>query len=128
VTPGFFDELAVTDDWADLVVACSAFTPSVGHGGDAGLAEMERACAPGGSVVIVWPNNLGWLAEHGYEYVSFAGDLRVEFADRDEADELIAIFYPDAEPGCAGGSTPAVPYEALGINPPRDLAFKVMAK
>ena len=69
---GFFDDLPVADDCADLVVACSAFTPGRGHGGDAGLAEMERVCRPGGSVVIVWPNNVHWLSAHGYRYESFA--------------------------------------------------------
>ena len=36
VVAGFFDDLPLPDDWADLVVACSAFTPEAGHGGDVG--------------------------------------------------------------------------------------------
>jgi SAM-dependent methyltransferase len=127
LTPGFFDDLPVPDDWSDLVVTCSAFTPEAGHGGDAGLAEMERVCKPGGSVVIVWPNNLGWLAERGYRYVSFAGEMLVEFVSPEEAAELTEIFYPDAAAGGRSADGPKVPYEALGVNPPRDLAFKVMA-
>ena len=46
-----------------------ALTPAAGHGGEAGLAEMERVCRSGGRVVIVWPNEIGWLATHGYRYV-----------------------------------------------------------
>ena len=42
VTNGFFDDVPVADDFADLVVACSALTPARAHGGDPGLAEMER--------------------------------------------------------------------------------------
>ena len=42
VTHGFFDDLPVPSGCADLVVACSVLTPAAGHGGDAGLAEMER--------------------------------------------------------------------------------------
>jgi hypothetical protein len=50
----------------------------------------------------------------------------VEFASHDEAVELTQIFHPAAveEVRCRGLS--AVPYEALGINPPRDLAYRVM--
>ena len=44
VRPGFFDDLPVPSGFADLVVACSVLTPAPGHGGDAGLAEMERVC------------------------------------------------------------------------------------
>ena len=79
VIHGFFDQLPLPDDFADLVVACSAFTPSPGHGGEAGLAEMERVCRPGGCVAIIWPNHLDWLAARGYRYVSFPGPMSVEF-------------------------------------------------
>ena len=127
VIEGFFDELPAADDWADLVVTCSSLTPAAGHGGDAGLAEMERVCRPGGTVAIVWPNNLDWLASHGYRYVSFEGEMSVEFASHAEAVELCSIFYPDAvaEVRRLGGSR--VPYELLGINPPRDLAVKAIS-
>src|SRR5258708_21317463 len=62
VTHGFFDDLPVASDFADLVVACSVLTPAAGHAGEAGLAEMERACRPGGRGAIVWPNNIDRLA------------------------------------------------------------------
>jgi SAM-dependent methyltransferase len=128
VTHGFFDELPVTDDCADLVVACSALTPMPGHGGEAGLAEMERACRPGGRVVIVWPNELPWLAAHGYRYVRFDGEMFVEFASREEAVELTEIFYPSSIAEVRHRGSRRVPYAVLGINPPRDLAFKVIAR
>jgi SAM-dependent methyltransferase len=127
VTQGFFDDLPVTDDWADLVVACSALTPARAHGGEPGLAEMERVCRPGGRVVIVWPNNVDWLAGRGYRYASFAGEMFVEFASYEEAAELTEVFYPSAVGEVRRLGQRRVPYELLGINPPRDLAFKVMA-
>jgi SAM-dependent methyltransferase len=127
VADGFFDDLPLPDNWADLVVACSAFTPEAGHGGEAGLAEMERVCRPGGLVVIVWPNNIGWLAARGYRYMSFAGEMFVEFASREEAVELTEIFYPSAPAEARRGDRRRISYEALGINPPRDVAFKAMA-
>jgi SAM-dependent methyltransferase len=128
VTPGFFDDLPVTDDFADLVVACSALTPAGAHGGESGLAEMERICRPGGHVVIVWPNNVDWLAAHGYRYASFPGEMFVEFASPEEAVELTEIFYPSAIAEVRRLGQTRVPYELLGINPPRDVAFKVMAE
>ena len=128
VTHGFFDDLPVTDGWADVVVACSALTPAPGHGGEAGLAEMERACRPGGCVVIVWPNNVDWLAAHGYRYASFAGEMSVEFASHEEAAELAEVFYPNAVTEVRRRGGRQVPFEVLGINPPRDLAFKEMAR
>jgi SAM-dependent methyltransferase len=127
VTDGFFDDLPSSDNWADLVVSCSAFTPEAGHGGDAGLAEMERVCKPGGCVAIVWPNNVRWLAARGYRYVSFAGEMFVEFASREQAVELTEIFYPGAAAEVLRGGWRRVPFDTLGINPPRDIAFKVMA-
>jgi SAM-dependent methyltransferase len=128
ITGGFFDELPVADDCADLVVACSALTPMPGHGGEAGLAEMERVCRPGGRVVIVWPNELAWLAAHGYRYVRFEGQMFVEFGSHEEAAELIEIFYPDAVEEIRRRGSRRVSYELLGINPPRDLAFKVIGR
>ena len=126
---GFFDALPLPDDWADFVVACSAFTPAAGHGGDAGLAEMERVCRPGGCVAIVWPNNLSWLAARGYRYVSFGEEeMFVEFASPHEAAELTEIFYPGAAAEVRRSGGRRVSFETLGVNPPRDVAFKVMAE
>jgi SAM-dependent methyltransferase len=129
VTHGFFDELPVADDYADLVVACSAFTPAPGHGGETGLAEMERVCRPGGCVVIVWPNEVPWLASHGYRHVSFDdGEMFVEFASHQEAAELTEIFYPRGGEEVRRHGWTRVSYEVLGVNPPRDLAYKLIAR
>jgi SAM-dependent methyltransferase len=128
VVHGFFDDLPVEDDSADLVISCSALTPTTSHGGDVGLAEMERICAPGGTIVIVWPNNLDWLASRGYRHESFAGEMFLEFASPEEAAELTAVFYPSSleEVRRLGGAR--VPYELFGVNPPRDLAHKTMPR
>ena len=48
IVDGFFDALPAPDASADLVVTCAALDRDAAHGGDAGLAEMERVCAPGG--------------------------------------------------------------------------------
>jgi SAM-dependent methyltransferase len=129
VEDGFFDDLPVAHDCADLVVACSALTPAPGHGGEAGLAEMERVCRPGGCVVIVWPNELPWLIAHGYRHVSFDdGEMFVEFASHEEAVELTEIFYPRGVEEVRREGWVRVPYEALGVNPPRDLAYKLIAR
>jgi SAM-dependent methyltransferase len=126
VTPGFLDDLPVDSAWADLVVACSVVTPAPGHGGDAGLAEMERVCRPGGCVAIIWPNNIDWLTARQYQLRTFAGPMHVEFASHREAVELARIFYPHAFGEVRRRGRRCVPYAVLGINPPRDLAFKVM--
>jgi SAM-dependent methyltransferase len=125
---GFFDELPVATGSADLAVSCSVFTPAPGHGGDIGLAEMERVCRPGGCVAIVWPNNIDWLTARGYQYECFSGPMSMEFASHGEAVAMAEIFYPDAVPAVRRLGSRHVPYQLLGVNPPCDLAFKVTAQ
>jgi SAM-dependent methyltransferase len=128
VVHGFFDRLPLPDNSADLVVSCSAFTPAAEHGGDAGLSEMERVCRPGGCVTIIWPNHLDWLAAHGYQYVSLPGAMSVEFGSYHGAVELAEIFYPEAADEVRRLGQRTVPFAVLGMNPPRDLAFKVLRR
>ena len=90
------------------------------------LREMRRVCRPGGCVAIIWPNHLPWLTARGYEYVSFPGPMSVQFGSYAEAVELAEIFYPRAAQEVRRLGQRSVPFEVLGINPPRDLMFKVM--
>ena len=125
IVDGFFDALPVDDDSADLVVSCSALDRDPAHGGDAGLAEMERVCAPGGMVVVVWPpNHLDWLRAHGFTHRSFPGPMWMEFRDSAEAIEMMEIFYPHAAAEVRARKTSRVDYDVIGVNPPRDIAFK----
>jgi hypothetical protein len=77
-------------------------------------------------VAIIWPNHLDWLTARGDEYVSFPGPMSVEFADQAEAIELAEIFYPTAAEAVRQRGERCVPFEVLGLNAPRDLAFKVL--
>ena len=126
VIGGFLDALPMADRSAELVVACSVLTPEQSHGGNRGLAEMERVCATQGMVVIIWPNHPEWLSAHGYRYLSFAGDMAMEFASITEAIDLARIFYPQAVDEIMRRGDRRVPYEILGVNPPRDLAYKTI--
>jgi SAM-dependent methyltransferase len=128
VLGGFFDDLPVPDGSADVVVACSALTPDSAHGGDAALTEMERVCRPGGCVAIIWPNHVDWLTARGYQYVSFDGSMAVEFASPERAAELSEIFYPNAAEQVRGRHLRRVPFDLIGINPPRDVAYKVLSR
>jgi SAM-dependent methyltransferase len=125
IVDGFFDALPLPDASADLVVTCSALGRDAAHGGDAGLAEMERVCAPGGVMAVVWPNHLDWLSAHGYRYLSFPGEMWMEFRDTEEAVEMTEILYPHAADEVRARGEARVTYDVLGVNPPRDLAFKV---
>jgi SAM-dependent methyltransferase len=124
VADGFFERLPVEDGWADLVVACSSFTVGDGHGGERGLDEMLRACAPGGLVVVIWPDDPAWLVARGFQHVVFPGEMTVEFADADEALELARVFAPDAVTWIDRTRSRRVPYEVLGSNPPRELCWR----
>jgi SAM-dependent methyltransferase len=124
VVNGFCDSIPVTDGYADLVIACSAFTSDPAHGGERGLAEMERVCATGGLVVIVWPEETCWLADHGFRTVTFEGSMSVHYASRHEAEELAEIFYPEAFGRIVERGKADIPYDLLGVQPPRALSFK----
>ena len=126
IISGFFDALPLADQSAELVVACSALTLVPAHGGDPGLAEMERVCAAGGMVVIVWPNHPEWLATHGYRYLSFPGPMTMDFASATEAVELATIFYPHAVAEIKARGERHVSYDLLGVNAPRDLAYRTI--
>ena len=126
ILSGFFDALPGPDRSAELVIACSALTPEPAHGSDRGLAEMERVCVPGGMVVIVWPNHPEWLHRSGYRYLSFPGAMTMDFATPAEAVTMAQIFYPDAVAEIRASGGRQVSYELLGVNPPRDLAYKVI--
>jgi SAM-dependent methyltransferase len=127
VAEGFLDDLPIPDSWADLVICCSALTPEPCHGGDSGLEEMERVCRPGGLVVVVWPTNPQWLHGRGYVYESFPGEMSLNFESHAEAVELCSIFYPHAVTGVSRLVGASVPYGMVGVNPPRDLAWKRIA-
>jgi SAM-dependent methyltransferase len=124
VIHGFLDDLPVATGSADLVVACSVVTRAPGHGGDAGLAELERVCRPGGRVAIIWPNSISWLSARGYQHLSFGGPMSMEFASPQEAVDIAEVFYPHATSEIRRRARRQVPYDVLGINAPRDLSFK----
>ena len=126
VISGFFDALPAPDRSAEVVIACSALTPEPAHGGERALAEMERVCAAGGMVVIVWPTDPDWLVARGYRYLSFPGPMTMDFRSPTEAVELARIFYPDAVAEIQARGVRQVPYDILGVNPPRDLAYKIV--
>jgi SAM-dependent methyltransferase len=124
VRPGFVDDIPAATGSADLVVTCSAFTPESAHGGAVGLRELERVAVPGGLVVMVWPNHLDWLRARGYTHLSFPGEMAMEFESLGEALELAAVFHPRALDEIRRRGSPRVPYEVVGRNPPRDLAWR----
>ena len=127
VTEGFFDEVPLPDDSADLVAACSAFTVESGHGGQAGLAEMERICRPGGMVVIVWPDDPVWLLTRGYGHEVFEGQAEVVFDSVDEAARIARIFYPESAPTIEVAGRSTVPYAVLDGRGPQALCWKRMS-
>jgi SAM-dependent methyltransferase len=119
---GFFDALPVSDDWADLVISCSALTKA--NGGEAGLDEMERVARHGGMIALVWPSDVDWLRARGFEYRAFPGDMAIEFGSKDEAVAIARIFYPHAVDRIDSAT---VPYDVIGVNAPRDVAWKIVA-
>ncbi|MEX0791481.1 MAG: class I SAM-dependent methyltransferase [Actinomycetota bacterium] len=129
VACGFLNEIPVPDAWADVTFTCSAFSCDSVHGGDPGLAELDRVTRTGGMVVLVWPpRNRSWLEERGFQFVSFPGELEVEFASVEEAVELAEIFYPAAATEVAARGSRVVPCGILGISGPKSLAWRAVER
>jgi SAM-dependent methyltransferase len=124
VLDGSFDALPAGDSDADLVVACSSFTPHPTHGGENGLAEMKRVARQGGLIVIVCPTDVGWLKERGFFHIQFEGEMFAEYASVEEALEIARIFYPWAVQTIEDQRLERVGYNVLRIKPPNDLCWK----
>jgi hypothetical protein len=50
----------------------------------------------------------------------------MDFASLTEAVDIAAIFYPHAVAEIQARGERCVPYDILGVNPPRDLAYKTV--
>jgi SAM-dependent methyltransferase len=124
VARGFFDDLPAAAGSHDLVISCSAFTAGSFDDPDRCLEMMGSLCAPGGLLVFVWPSDPSWLRARGFEHISFAGPMVVEYQSLDDALALARIFYPHAIATVARMGSRFVDYTTLGFNPPRDLCWK----
>jgi len=124
VTAGYFDTLPVPSGWAEVVVACSAWTPESAHGGVKALEEMERVCRPGGLIAVIWPPDPAPLKRAGFEEVEFPGKMEIEFCSPEEAVEMAEIFWPEASDQIRARANRFVPYDLVGATPPRSLCYK----
>jgi SAM-dependent methyltransferase len=124
VARGFFDALPRANTSFDMVVSCSAFAVQALDDPEGCLAAMESRCAPGGLVVVIWPDDVPWLRGRGFEHVVFEGPMLVEYQSVAEAIELARIFYPDAVDAVRSRQSRFVDFTTLGMSPPRDLCWK----
>lgn len=74
VVAGMGQRLPVRDGAAGAVVSCATFGPDHPQGGDRIIAELERACAPGGVVAMVGPEAPDWWAERGFRLDRFPAE------------------------------------------------------
>ncbi|MGH2771725.1 MAG: class I SAM-dependent methyltransferase [Actinomycetota bacterium] len=123
VVEGYFDEIPVTDGWADLVVSCGSFTPDSAHGGEPALKEMQRVCSPGGQIVVISPAQGSWLAQHGFKAVAFPGEAILEYSSPQEAAEIARIFFPSQAEGIIRSGSSKIPCDVTGCDPPHILYF-----
>jgi ubiquinone/menaquinone biosynthesis C-methylase UbiE len=128
-----FEALPLPDRSIDLLISCSAFTADKGEGGERGLAEFRRVTRQGGKVVIIWPRtqDYGWLAAHGFYYVALPDEREkgIHFRSVQRAIECAQHFYARnarVEEYIMREHTPDVPYEIIGMNPPRDYCWLVV--
>jgi SAM-dependent methyltransferase len=124
VAAGFSDALPLPDASVDLVVSASAFGSDPRRGGEAGLHELRRVVRPGGRIAILWPDDPPWFIARGFRYQVCEGALEVRFRDLDTAFACAEIFYSDAVVSHLQHTRrPIVPFDLLGINPPRDACW-----
>jgi FkbM family methyltransferase len=129
VATGFSDALPLTDHSVDLAVSASAFGSDPRRGGDSGLRELQRVVRPGGRIAILWPDDPQWFIARGFRYQVCEGALEVRFRDLDTALACAEIFYSDVVVSHLQQTRrPIVPFELLGINPPRDACWLDVAK
>lgn len=129
ISAGFLNDIPLPDAWADISFTCSAFSCDPIHGGDPGLAELDRVTRTGGLVVLIWPpRNRAWLERRGFQFVDFPGKMDVEFTSAEEAVELAEIFYPDAARTIAERGSRIVPCDLLGIIGPKSLAWRTVER
>lgn len=121
VVPGWADAIPLPDGSIDVVVSASAFGSDPSRGGKDGLRELYRVVRPGGRIAILWPDDPQWFIARGFHYQVCEGALEVRFRDLDTALECARIFYSAAVVGhLTRTRRPIVPFEVLGVNPPRD--------
>ncbi len=124
VLRGFFDSLPSPGAEYDLVISCSAFAVDAVARPEECVRAMESRCAPGGLVVLVWPSDVPWLGERGFEHVVFEGPMVVEYSSPEEAVALARVFYPQAVEAVQAAGSRFVDFTTLGLRPPRDLCWK----
>lgn len=91
VVAGLGQRLPLRDASAGLVASAASFGPDYPQGGERVLRELERVCAPGGTVALVGPEAPGWWRERGYEEREFA-------AERPAADPELTSFFGELDP------------------------------
>lgn len=121
VRRGRLDALPLGDAVVDLAVACSSLTSHAPFGGDAALREARRVVRPGGRVAVVWPDDPAFFCARGFTYLAVPGEMVMRFRDVAAARRLCRDFYsPRAEAWVTAHDSAIVPFEVLGVHPPRD--------
>lgn len=126
---GVFQHIPLPDESVDAVVSCSAFGPLEARGGERGLEELKRVTRPGGRIVIMWPEDPAWLTQRGFTYAALPGLLTNTFASMEDARAVATRFYgPAAMRHLEATDRPELPFQALGVRPPRDLCWLTVTR
>lgn len=126
---GSFQRVPLPDDSVDAVVACSAFGSEEVRGGQCGLDELRRVTRHGGRIVVLWPEDPGWLMRQGFQYAVLPGRLTNTFASMEDAWAVATRFYGAAAVRHLEAiGRPELPYRILGVRPPRDLCWATVRK